>query len=350
MSEPALARRIGPDPSDMTARVLGLPRQLREAWALAAGGPDLLAGARPSCIHVVGMGGSAIGGDFLRSLADVQGSVPVEVVRGYELPQAAGPGSFAFFVSYSGGTEETLAAWEDARRRRVPSAAITSGGTLESLAREAGRPVLRIPGGSPPRAALAWTSIPLFHALGRAGLLAIGAEDVEAAAAAGERILAASGPGGPREPALAEWAKQAAAGLPIVYAAERPHRATALRWVGQLHENGKTLSHAAVFPEQNHNEIVAWEVGGPGVSIGCIALLDDPAVHPRVRRRLDLVAARVEEAGRPLVRFRPEGEGLLARVYSLVLLGDLASLHVAAARGVDPTPVASIDRLKRELA
>jgi glucose/mannose-6-phosphate isomerase len=86
------------------------------------------------------------------------------------------------------------------------------------------------------------------------------------------------------------------------------------------------------------------------VALAEVALLDDPAVHARVRRRLDLVAAQVEAAGGRVTRFAPCGQGLLARLYSLALLGDLASLHVAAARGVDPTPVAPIDRLKRELA
>jgi glucose/mannose-6-phosphate isomerase len=120
--------------------------------------------------------------------------------------------------------------------------------------------------------------------------------------------------------------------------------------VGQLHENAKTLSHAALLPEQNHNEIVAWERPGAGVAAAVVALLDDPAVHPRVRRRLDLLAQRVVEAGRPVTRFGARGTGLLGRLYSLALLGDLASLHVAAAAGVDPTPVEGIDRLKRDLA
>lgn len=349
MSPPVALRRIGQDPQDMTGRVLAFPRQLREAWALAADGPDLLGGAQPAHVWVVGMGGSAIGGDFLRSFAEAEGRVAVDVVRGYELPRAVGPHGFVFFVSYSGNTEETLACWEEATRRALPRAAITSGGALLESARAARAPALVIPGGSPPRAALGWTSVPLFRALSRGGVLELSAKDLDAAASACDEIVATWGPDGPQEPTLLRWADEAARGLPVVYAAERPHRATATRWVGQLHENAKTLSHAAWFPEQNHNEIVAWERSGAGTSAAVVALLDDPAVHPRVRHRLDLVARRVEETGRRVTRFAPRGEGLLGRLYSLALLGDLASLHVAAAHGVDPTPVASIDRLKREL-
>ncbi len=348
MTERAPANRIGNDPSNMTARVLEFPRQLRDAWQLSA--PALGARALPARVWIVGMGGSAIGGDFVRAFAEDRGKVPVEVVRGYALPANAGPGDLAFFVSYSGNTEETLSAWDDAAHRNVPRAVVASGGELLDRAARTRSPALRIPPGSPPRAALGWTSVPVFRALGGLGVFPLAEDDVAEAVSACEEMLALHGPAGSREALLATWAGSAAVRLPVIYAADRPHRATATRWVGQLNENAKTLAHAAVFPEQNHNEIVAWagERGG-GAALAEVALLDDASVHARVRRRLDLVAAQLEEAGGRVTRFAPCGKGLLARLYSLALLGDLASLHAAAARGVDPTPVEPIDRLKREL-
>ncbi len=346
----AAAVRIGNDPSDMTARVLGLPAQLREAWRLAAGGPALLPPGGARRYWVVGMGGSAIGGEFVRALAEDGGTASVDVVRGYEMPSPASPDQFAFFVSYSGNTEETLAAWEDAGRRRMGRAAVTSGGELARRAAAEGVPVLRIPGGSPPRAALGWTCVPVLHALGRAGALPLDGDGLEEAAAAAERMLARFGPGGPEADGMRAWAAEAAGGWPVIYAAERPHRATATRWTGQLNENGKTLAHAALFPEQNHNEIVPWERDAAAVRAARVVLLDDPAVPARVRRRLELVAGACARAGAPVRRFAPEGTGLAARLFSLAALGDLASLYVAEAAGVDPTPVPAIDRLKAELA
>jgi glucose/mannose-6-phosphate isomerase len=276
--------------------------------------------------------------------------VPVDVLRGYQLPACAGAQDLAFFVSYSGNTEETLSAWEDASRRNIPRAVVASGGALLDRAADAGVPLLRIPAGSPPRAALGWTSLPVFRALGRLGAFALPEEEVLSAAAACEEILSSHGPGGPQERILAAWGEAAALRLPVIYAADRPHRATATRWVGQLNENAKTLAHAATLPEQNHNEIVAWGAKpGPGAALAEVVLLDDAVVPERVRRRLDLVASQVESVGGRVTRFAPAGQGLLARLYSLALLGDLASLHVAAARGVDPTPVEAIDRLKSEL-
>jgi glucose/mannose-6-phosphate isomerase len=273
----------------------------------------------------------------------------VEVVRGYQMPASAGPEDLAYFVSYSGDTEETLSAWDDAIQRNVPCAVVASGGELMSRAIAAGVPALRIPGGSPPRAALGWTAMPVFRSLAERGVFPLTETEVAEAAGAGDDVVTLWGPGGSREGELVRWAEDAVERLPIVYGAERPHRATAMRWVGQLNENGKVLAHAALFPEQNHNEIVGFGDPATAATLAEVALLDDAAVHPRVRRRLDLVAGAVEAAGGHVTRFEPRGEGLLARMFSLAVLGDLASLHVAAARGVDPTPVAPIDRLKREL-
>jgi glucose/mannose-6-phosphate isomerase len=333
----------------MTARVLGLPAQLRDAWKLAAAGPALVAGARPARILVCGMGGSAIGGDFLRAFAEREGRVPVDVVRGYELPRPAGRETFAFFVSYSGDTEETLSAWDEAVRRGVPRAAVTSGGRLAELARADGSPCLVIPGGSPPRAALGWTAVPLFAACARAGLLSVAARDVEEAAAACEEAIAAHGPGAPAD-SLRAWAESCADGWAMIYAPASPYGPCALRWQNQINENAKAIAHVALFPEQNHNEIVGWERPSAAARLARVAFLAGEEAHPRVRRRMEIVEEEVRGAGAAAARFRPRGRGLLARLLSLAAMGDLASLHLAAARGVDPTPVASIDRLKARLA
>lgn len=332
----------------MTERVIGFPRQLRDAWRLAGDGPDLAAGARPRRAYVCGMGGSAIGGDFLRAFAEGRSDVPVETVRGYELPHAAGPDTFAFFVSYSGGTEETLAAWEDAARRGVPRAAVTSGGRLAELADAEGKACLRIPGGSPPRAALGWTAVPLFMAAARAGWLSVGAADLEEAAVACEEVVAAHGPEAAGD-SLRAWAESCADGLPVIYAPASPYAPCAVRWRSQLNENAKVLAHTALFPEQNHNEIVGWEARTETSRRARVALLAVAAAPERVRLRMEIVEEELRNAGAAPARFEPRGRGLLARLFSLAVMGDLASLHLAAALGVDPTPVASIDRLKARL-
>jgi glucose/mannose-6-phosphate isomerase len=333
----------------MAARVAALPRQLRDAWDLAADGPDLLGGARPARLYVCGMGGSAIGGDFLKAMADAEGEVAVTVIRGYELPRPAARQAFALFVSYSGGTEETLAAWDDARRRGVPRAAVTGGGPLAERAAAEGVPCLRIPPGSPPRAALGWTTVPLLQALSRAGLLACSRPAVLEAESACEEIIARHGPDAPAADPLRGWAEACVGKLPVVYAPAVPYAPCAVRWGTQLNENAKTLAHVALFPEQNHNEIVGWETPSPVRSLAAVALLGAKSAPPRMRRRMEIVAAAVQKAGALCAAFEPAGRGLAARLFSLAALGDLASLHLAAALDVDPTPVSAIDRLKQEL-
>jgi glucose/mannose-6-phosphate isomerase len=122
-----------------------------------------------------------------------------------------------------------------------------------------------------------------------------------------------------------------------------------VRWGTQLNENAKTLAHVALFPEHNHNEIVGWESSSPVRDLAVVAFLGARAASPRVRRRMELVAAAARAAGVPCAEFEPVGRALAAQLFSLATLGDLASLHLAAALDVDPTPVSPIDRLKREL-
>ena len=122
----------------------------------------------------------------------------------------------------------------------------------------------------------------------------------------------------------------------------------ARRWVSQINENGKSLAHAALFPEHNHNEIVGWETDSWADSVA-VTFLDDPTAPAAVRRRLDLVAAEVSKRV-PTFRFEAMGKSTLARLFSLSMVGDLASVALAAASGIDPTPVSSIDRLKNALA
>lgn len=338
------------DPSDMLGRVLTLPRQLRDARELAVRGPKLLGGETPSQVFVCGMGGSAIGGDFLRQMARAKSTIPVTVVRDDRLPRFDAKTACFIFVSYSGNTEETLGCWDEASRAGVRRAAITSGGELGARAKAAGVPVLEIPGGSPPRAALGWTAVPLLVAMERAGLLEIGSGEWEAAFDACDTVVREWGPGGDSADLLAAWADATFGRLAFVYAPSDPLAPVATRWICQINENAKTLAHAALFPEQNHNEIVGWEGEASPGERASLAVLDDPETSPRVRRRLAFVSGELESRGVSVHRFEAFPGPLLARLFSLAVLGDLASVALAARRGVDPTPVGSIDRLKATLS
>jgi glucose/mannose-6-phosphate isomerase len=348
MTKSPTATATANDPQNMLGRILSFPQQMRDARALALSGPLLLKQSSCSRIFVAGMGGSAIGGDFLRQVAWDKSTALVETLRGYRLPRAAFTESFLAFVSYSGNTEETLALWSEASRAGIPRCAITSGGQLRSAAHAENVACLEIPSGSPPRAALAWTCIPLIVALERANLSRLDSGEWEEAIGVCEQIVQRFGPGGEKHPLLQEWARGTQGRIAFIYAAEDPTAAVARRWVSQINENAKSLAHAALFPEHNHNEIVGWESDSLADKVS-VAFLDDPTAHPQVRRRLDLAAQGLSDRV-PSFRFEALGRTTLARLFSLSLLGDLASVTLAAVLGVDPTPVVSIDRLKSALS
>ncbi|HET9887596.1 MAG TPA: SIS domain-containing protein, partial [bacterium] len=234
--------------------------------------------------------------------------------------------------------------WEEASRANLPRSAITSGGTLRSVAHSANAPCLEIPSGSPPRAALAWTCIPLIFALERAKWMEVPADEWDDAISACETMIRKFAPGGEQHVILQDWAQRTQGRIAFIYAAEDPCAAVARRWVGQINENGKSLAHAALFPEHNHNEIVGWETDAWSDRVS-VAFLDDPSAAAPVRRRLDLVAQDLVKRV-PMFRFEALGKTAMARLFSLSVLGDLASVTLAQVQGIDPTPVSSIDRLK----
>ena len=270
-----------------------------------------------------------------------------ELVRGYELPGFVGPRSIVAAVSYSGATEETLAAVLQAERAGATVFAITSGGSLAQAAERGG---VLVPRGLAPRAALGYLMLPLLAALERWKLVGPCGKEVEAAAEALDTLAGDCAPDVPtlRNPAK-RLAEQLAGRVPAVYAASPWLEAAARRWKCQFNENSKTLATWSVFPELNHNETVGW--GAPPELAGRFAvvmLLDgaEPAhLAQRIRLTTDLAlgpAADVHEV-------RARGTGRLARLLSLVSMGDLVSVYLAYLRGIDPTPVEIIATIKQKL-
>jgi glucose/mannose-6-phosphate isomerase len=123
----------------------------------------------------------------------------------------------------------------------------------------------------------------------------------------------------------------------------------AYRWKCQLNENAKMPAFSHEFPELDHNEIVGWEGAAAGGARMSAVLLEDRDQHPRERQRIDVTAGLIEPHAAQVARVETEGESRTERLLWAVMLGDLLSLHLAARRGVDPTPVAVLERLKDEL-
>lgn len=346
LDDPVRVRRH--DPKGMYDLAAGFPAQLDRAAAIAAAAdlPSALPGIRS--VVVSGLGGSAAGGDVARVLMEAGGRVPLQVNRDYLLPAWAGGSTLVYATSYSGNTEETLSAYDDARRRGCAIIAVTSGGALAERAARDGVPCVRIPGGQPPRTAMGYLLVPVLDSLGRLGLLP--APEIAGAAAAVDRAIAAWRA---EVPAARNEAKQLAAllhgAVGILYGLEGWAALVANRWKGQINENAKQHVFVNTYPELDHNEILAWEgAGDQGVARWVTLHLGAGAEGPRARLRADVTSRLI--AGATSVRevAAPAGD-LLTRVLALAALGDFVSLYLAALREVDPYTIASIDTIKTEL-
>jgi glucose/mannose-6-phosphate isomerase len=340
------------DPQGMYDLLLSFPVQVDTAYAIAQRCP--LPEVKPPSmknIVVTGMGGSAIGGDLARSYLAEDLKIPFFICRNYTLPAFVGPDSLVIASSYSGNTEETLEAYQQAKDTGATILAITTGGELAEKADSDGTAVIKVPPGLPPRAALGYSFVALLVSLWRMKL----APDRCMEFFEGEHILKA----GVEEykveiPSEENLAKEMAANLhrrlPIIYSATDHFDAVAIRFKGQLCENSKMLAFFNFFPEFNHNELVGWNKLYDLQPHLAVVILRDENDHHRIRRRMELVRGIVENLDVPVYELESKGSCLLERMFSLIQLGDFISFYLAILNQVDPTPVEVIDYLKSELA
>lgn len=339
------------DPGKMLEALWNLPEQCTEALDIARRVSVPADYSSVSNIVVTGLGGSAIGGDFLRLFAGDKLKVPVIVNRDYTLPNFVNHNTMLFAVSYSGNTEETLNAYSQAHEKGAKIVALTNGGKLKELAEKDGYPVIVVPAGISPRAATGYLLLPTLAVLESLKLID------NLPSETGELIAVLKGLReklGPDVPVKENIAKQIADKLyrkiPVIWAASGNTEVVATRWKGQINENAKAAAYWNVFPELNHNEIVGFEEPLEKLKDLEVIILRDKKDHPRVQLRMDISKDIIRETVSGITEVWSQGEGQLARMFSLTYMGDFVSVYLAALYGIDPTPVRNIDFLKNKLA
>ena len=337
------------DTLDMWGATTGLPEQVEAAVASAHDLADLPRHDRVENVVVLGMGGSGIAGDVLVAAAAPFMPVPVTVVKGYEPPDFVGTGSLVFALSFSGDTEETLEAATGAFEAGASLVVVAGGGDLVTMAGEWNVPVVAVPTDLPqPRAALGARSIPPLVVLEEIGLFPGALQWVDQAVAQlrirRDQLVR---PGNLAE----ELARRIGRTIPLVHSSGDLGAAAALRWKCQINENAKTPAFFNVYPELCHNELIGWGQHGD-VTRQLITLVNlrHDAEHPQVSRRFDLVADELAEVVADVLEVRAGGEGDLAQLLDLALVGDFVSLHLAGAEGIDPGPIPVLVDLKQALA
>jgi glucose/mannose-6-phosphate isomerase len=325
----------------MLEDVLAIPDHLRDAlWRVESA---RVAPAETAGLLVCGMGGSAIGGDLAAAAIGDRLRRPLVTVRGYRLPTWVTGDWSILFSSYSGDTEETVACFKAAEALGARRVVASTGGQLVELARGGGAPVIGLPGLLPaPRTAVAYMLVCAAEVAALNGVTPSLRDEIEAAAAFLEGEVESL------RARAAEVAGRIGGAEPVVYGADLTV-AAARRWKTQLNENAKLAAFWADLPEADHNEICGWGDGSRPGGRAAAVFLEDPDQHPRVRRRIELTAEAIASSGAEAIRVETAGSSRVERLIWAVMLGDLVSLELAEARGVDPLPVTAIDELKASL-
>ena len=340
------------DPGDMYGAICTFPEQIRKAVDIGLSvdlDPRLYAGLKN--IILCGMGGSAIGGDLVRSLYYDRLPYPMFINRNYTLPAFAGPDTLVIASSYSGATEETLSAFAQAQGLNCRLFALTTGGPLAETCRKNKIPVAVLPAGLQPRAALGYSMVPLALFLHRLGLGEYGPDHfMRLADFLENRIAGMTADITSDDNPAKQLALQLYGRIPIIYSGPDVTDAVATRFKGQICENAKMPAFANQFPEFNHNELVGWKLIHAVRDHLRVIILRDEEDHPRVTARMDIVSGIIAQEEVKVIDVKSEGENRLERMMSLVQFGDFTSFYLAILNKVDPTPVAVIDFLKHELA
>jgi len=342
---PSDSKTIGRyDKSGMLGIIEGFPEQVSSAGRIGMEfqAPDGLK-IRYANIVSTGLGGSAIGADIARSYLSEELGIPMSVNRNYTLPRFVGEESLVIASSYSGNTEETLAAYEDAKQKKAKVVAITSGGELKERAGRDNVPAIIIPKGLPPRCALGYSFFPLLILLSKLGLIKDKSKDIDETIEVLNDLKLNRG-------LAKDTAKKIYLKYPLIYAGQDHIDSVATRWRTQLAENAKTLASTNLFPEMCHNEIVGIENPKKLLKDIIVIILRDPGDHPRVSKRMDIIKGIIGHKRVKVIEVKSSGRSLLARIFSLIYTGDFVSYYLAILNREDPTPVKRIDYLKERLA
>jgi glucose/mannose-6-phosphate isomerase len=339
------------DTQGMFEVTASLPEQVATAAAAARGTADLPSREEIENVVVFGMGGSGVAGDILLAAAAPFMPVPVVVVNGYECPHFVGDGTLVFAISFSGNTEETVQATTDAAVTGARVVAVTSGGELEKLASSWGAPVIPVPGSIPqPRGALGAMAIPPLVVLEEIGLFPGATQWIDRATnqlrrrrdqlvSAGEKSLAA------------EIARRIGRTIPLLHGGGAVGATAAQRWKTQVNENANAPAFWSSHPELCHNEVQGWgQHGDVTRQVMTLVTLRHDGEHPQVARRFDIVAELMREVVADIIEVQAEGDGDLAQLLDLILIGDFVSLEMAGREGIDPGPVPTLVSIKSALA
>jgi glucose/mannose-6-phosphate isomerase len=326
-----------PDLATLLDGVLALPEHvegaLRNTQSL-----ELPPGEWPGGMLVCGMGSAAMGADLARAAIGDRLRLPMQTARGSVQDIWLGPEALVVCANCSGDAEEPLAVYAAAGAVGAFRVVVASGGPLAEAAAQDGVPLVAIPDGLDPRLATTYVMAAVLECAQRCGAAPSLRAEMADAVKPLRRLARAWGPDAADNSAAKTIASTLHGYVPVIYGAGST-LAVARRWKNQINLNARAPAFHSELPEAGYNEVRAWRQSADKFAA---VVLDDGRLPPRLKRRIEQTAGFVAAEG-ALVRFVPaRGESRLERVLSLVLLGDLVSLNLAALDGVDPAPVHAV--------
>jgi len=348
LDNPMQFRQI--DTDDMLGHIVGFPEQCRKAWEQARQITLPASYSQAKNAVLAGMGGSAIGGDLVRSLVERECPVPFIVDRNYLLPGFVGPGTLVIASSYSGNTEETLTTSEKALEAGAFVVALTTNGKLAEWAQRKNVPLIRFSYQSQPRAAIGYSFslvLGIFQAL---GWIDDRTSQMDEAIHVMNRLQQEIHVNVPtaqnRAKQVADWLH---GGIAVVYGADYLSE-VARRWKGQFNENAKAWAFFEQMPELNHNAVLGYTSPEALRSRMRVILLRSSLDHQHNQWRFDVTARILKNSGVPAEEVHARGESPIAHMLSAIHFGDYVSYYLSMLYENNPTPVDTITYLKEQLA
>ena len=304
----------------------------------------------PKNIVVVGMGGSAIGGELLKDWLRETLPVSIEVCRDYVLPAYVNKNTLVIANSYSGNTEETVTAFLSAVQKKCIVLAVTSGGQLAEFCKKLHVPHVLIPSGLQPRVAIPYMFFPLPILMEKMGLISSIEDELDAAIKVIENVSKENKSTIPTKNNQAKTIAEKILGtIPVVYGF-RQYNSVAHRMKAQFNENSKLPSKSESFPELNHNETVGFNAPNDLIEKLSVILIRDPDEPLELKNRIETSAKLVFQKAKNVIEISAQGPTKLTKMFSVLSMGDYVSVYLALLQNKDPTPVKIIDKVKTELA
>ena len=338
------------DTEHMAKAIYDFPDQLAQAMDIGKNFSAKITFNEIQNVVVAGMGGSAIGGDVCRALLAAELNVPFLVSRNYNLPNWVNENTLVICSSYSGNTEETLSAFADANAKGANICGISTGGSLTEKLNTDNYDIIAIPAGLQPRAALAYSIVPMLFLLRAQRLIG---DSIFNDISNTVKLLRVH-----RD----EYAKEVASNLtytlaasiyktlPIIYGTSESTVVAALRWKGQFCENADMLAYHNELPEMNHNEIAGWENNAELFDNMSVLWLTDSNDHDQVQLRQKITKRIIGMKNNNQHVIAVAGSSVRVRLLHLIHFGDWVSYWCAILHGTDPSPVVPIMLLKEELS